>query len=179
LGLGHAVLCAKPVIQDEPFAVILADDLIDGKPSVMKQMVDVFAQHQCSILGVQDVPREHTKQYGIVGSVNLEPNVEKVNKIVEKPNPAAAPSTLAVVGRYILTPRIFHHIAKIWPGAGGEIQLTDGIAALMQEEQLLAFRFAGTRYDCGSKLGYLKAQIAYALKHEELSADFAEYLKTL
>jgi UTP--glucose-1-phosphate uridylyltransferase len=179
LGLGHAVLCAKPVIQDEPFAVILADDLIDGKPAVMKQMVDVFAQHQCSILGVQDVPREHTKQYGIVGSVNLEPNVEKVNKIVEKPNPAAAPSTLAVVGRYILTPRIFHHIAKIWPGAGGEIQLTDGIAALMQEEQLLAFRFAGTRYDCGSKLGYLKAQIAYGLKHEELSADFAEYLKTI
>ncbi len=179
LGLGHAVLCAKPVIQDEPFAVILADDLIDGKPSVMKQMVDVFAQHQCSILGVQDVPRAHTKQYGIVGSVNLEPNVEKVNKIVEKPNPDAAPSTLAVVGRYILTPRIFHHIAKIWPGAGGEIQLTDGIAALMQEEQLLAYRFSGTRYDCGSKLGYLKAQIAYGLKHEELSADLAEYLKSI
>jgi UTP--glucose-1-phosphate uridylyltransferase len=179
LGLGHAVLCAKPVIQNEPFAVILADDLIDGKPSVMKQMVDIFAKHQCSVLGVQDVPREHTKQYGIVGSVNLEANVEKVNKIVEKPHPSAAPSTLAVVGRYILTPRVFHHIAKIWPGAGGEIQLTDGIAALMQEEQLLAFRFAGTRYDCGSKIGYLKAQVAYGLKHEELSADFSQYLKSL
>lgn len=178
LGLGHAVLCAKPVIQDEPFAVILADDLIDGKPSVMKQMVDVFAQHQCSILGVQDVLRENTKQYGIVSGVNLEANVELVKKIVEKPNPEAAPSTLAVVGRYILTPGIFHHLAKIWPGAGGEIQLTDGIAALMQEEQLLAYRFSGTRYDCGSKLGYLKAQMAYGLKHEELNTDFAAYLKS-
>ena len=179
LGLGHAVLCAQPVIQNEPFAVILADDLIDNKPSVMKQMVDVFAKHQCSVLGVQDVPRAHTRQYGIVGSVNLEPNVEQVNKIVEKPNPEAAPSTLAVVGRYILTPQIFSHLANIWPGAGGEIQLTDGIAALMQEEQLLAYRFAGTRYDCGSKLGYLKAQVAYGLRHEELSAEFADYLKTV
>ena len=179
LGLGHAVLCSQPVIQDEPFAVILADDLIDAKPSAMKQMVDVFANHQCSILGVQDVPRAHTKQYGIVGSVNLEPNLEQVNQIVEKPNPEAAPSTLAVVGRYILTPKIFSHLAKVWPGAGGEIQLTDGIAALMQEEKLLAFRFAGERYDCGSKLGYLKAQVAYGLMHEELKADFADYLKAL
>ena len=179
LGLGHAVLCAKPVIQDEPFAVILADDLIDGKPAILKQMVDVFAKHQCSVLGVQDVPRAHTKQYGIVGSVNLEPNIEQVSKIVEKPNPEVAPSTLAVVGRYILTPRIFHHLENIWPGAGGEIQLTDGIATLMQEEKLLAYRFDGIRYDCGSKLGYLKAQVAYALKHEELSADFAEYLKSI
>ena len=179
LGLGHAVLCAQPLIQNEPFAVILADDLIDNKPSVMKQMVDVFAKHQCSVLGVQDVPRAHTRQYGIVGSVNLEPNVEQVNKIVEKPNPEAAPSTLAVVGRYILTPQIFSHLANIWPGAGGEIQLTDGIAALMQEEQLLAYRFAGTRYDCGSKLGYLKAQVAYGLRHEELSTEFADYLKTV
>jgi UTP--glucose-1-phosphate uridylyltransferase len=179
LGLGHAVLCAKPVIQDEPFAVILADDLIDGKLPVMKQMVEVFAQHQCSILGVQDVPREHTKQYGIVSSVNVAENVEQVKKIVEKPNPDAAPSTLAVVGRYILTPRIFDHLVKVWPGAGGEIQLTDGIAALLQEEQLLAYRFSGTRYDCGSKLGYLKAQVAFGLKHEELSSEFAAYLKTI
>jgi UTP--glucose-1-phosphate uridylyltransferase len=179
LGLGHAVLCARPVIQNEPFAVILADDLIDGKPAVMKQMVDVFAQHQCSILGVQDVPRAETKQYGIVSYVNLEPNVEQVNKIVEKPNPEAAPSTLAVVGRYILTPAIFSHLEKIWPGAGGEIQLTDGIASLLQEERLLAYRFNCQRYDCGSKLGYLKAQVAFALKHEELGADFASYLKTV
>jgi len=179
LGLGHAVLCAKPVIQDEPFAVLLADDLIDGEPPIVKQMVDVFAQHQCSILGVQDVPRAHTKQYGIVSSQNLEPNVEKVHGIVEKPKPEVAPSTLAVVGRYILTPRIFHHLENVAPGAGGEIQLTDGIAALMREETLLAYRYDGIRYDCGSKLGYLQAQVAFGLKHAELRAEFAEYLKTV
>ena len=178
LGLGHAVLCAKPVVQDEPFAVLLADDLIDGEPSVMKQMVEVFAQHQCSILGVQDVPRAHTRQYGIVSSSNIKPDVERVFGIVEKPLPEVAPSTLAVVGRYILTPRVFHHLENVKPGASGEIQLTDGIAALMEEEQLLAYRFAGTRYDCGSKLGYLKAQVAYGLKNAELGTDFADYLKT-
>ncbi len=179
LGLGHAVLCAKPVVQDEPFAVILADDLIDGEMPIVKQMVGVFEKHQCSILGVQDVPREHTKQYGIVSSTNLEPNVETVRGIVEKPKPEVAPSTLAVVGRYVLTPRIFHHLENVQPGAGGEIQLTDGIAALMQEEQLLAYRFNGTRYDCGSKLGYLQAQVAFGLKHEELRDGFAAYLKTV
>ena len=179
LGLGHAVLCAKPVVQDEPFAVILADDLIDGEVPIIKQMVDVFAQHQCSILGVQDVPRANTKQYGIVSSSNLAPGIEKVHGIVEKPKPADAPSTLAVVGRYILTPRIFHYLESVQPGAGGEIQLTDGIAALLQEEQLLAYRFNGIRYDCGSKLGYLQAQVAFGLKHEELRSEFAEYLKTI
>ncbi len=179
LGLGHAVLCAKPVIQDEPFAVILADDLIDGTPPIVKQMVDVFAKHQCSILGVQDVPRAHTKQYGIVSSTNLEMNVERVHGIVEKPKPEVAPSTLAVVGRYILTPRIFHHLESIQPGAGGEIQLTDGIAELIKEEQLLAYRFSGIRYDCGSKLGYLQAQVAFGLKHHELRQDFAAYLQTV
>ncbi len=179
LGLGHAVLCAKPVIQDEPFVVILADDLIDGVPPIVKQMVDVFAQYQCSILGVQEVPREHTKQYGIVSSSNLAPNVERVHGIVEKPKPEVAPSTLAVVGRYILTPRIFHYLENIQPGTGGEIQLTDGIEALMGEEQLLAYRFNGIRYDCGSKLGYLKAQVAYGLQHKDLRDEFAAYLKTL
>jgi UTP--glucose-1-phosphate uridylyltransferase len=179
LGLGHAVLCAKPVVHDEPFAVILADDLIDGEPPVMKQMVNVFEKHQCSILGVQDVPRESTKQYGIVSSTNLEPQVEQVHGIVEKPNPEVAPSTLGVVGRYILTSRIFHHLQEVHPGAGGEIQLTDGIAALMKEEQLLAYRFDGVRYDCGSKLGYLQAQVAYGLRHEELRDGFADYLKTV
>lgn len=179
LGLGHAVLCARPVVQDEPFAVILADDLIDGKPPIVRQMVEVFARHQCSILGVQDVPRAHTKQYGIVSSSNLEKDIEKVHGIVEKPNPEVAPSTLAVVGRYLLTPRIFHHLENIRPGSGGEIQLTDGIAELLKEEQLLAYRFHGTRYDCGSKLGYLQAQVAFGLKHEELRAGFAEYLKTV
>jgi UTP--glucose-1-phosphate uridylyltransferase len=179
LGLGHAVLCAQPVIQDEPFAVILADDLIDGDTAIMKQMVDVFARHQCSVLGVQDVPRSQTKQYGIVSATNIEPNIERVHGIVEKPKPEAAPSTLAVVGRYVLTSRIFHHLANIKPGAGGEIQLTDGIEALMHEETLLAYRFDGIRYDCGSKLGYLKAQVAFGLKHEELRGEFSEYLKTV
>jgi len=179
LGLGHAVLCAQPVVQDAPFAVILADDLIDGEIPIMKQMVDVFDRHHCSILGVQDVPREQTRQYGIVSSVNLEQDVEQVNGIVEKPKPEVAPSTLAVVGRYILTPRIFHHLEQVKPGAGGEIQLTDGIAALMQEEQLLAYRFKGVRYDCGSKLGYLQAQVAFGLKHPELQAEFAAYLATV
>lgn len=179
LGLGHAVLCAEPVVKDEPFAIILADDLIDGEPPIVKQMVDVFWKHRCSILGVQDVPREHTGSYGIVDASALEHNVEQVHAIVEKPKPGVAPSTLAVVGRYILTPRIFHHLSRVQKGAGGEIQLTDGIAALMTEERLLAYRFDGTRYDCGSKLGYLQAQVAFGLKHEELRDEFADYLKSL
>jgi len=179
LGLGHAVLCAQPVIQNEPFAVILADDLMDGEPAIMTQMVEVFEEHQCSLLGVQDVPRDQTRQYGIVSVTNLEANVEKVNAIVEKPKPEEAPSTLAVVGRYILTPRIFKHLKQVKPGAGGEIQLTDGIAALMNYESLLAYRFHGIRYDCGSKLGYLKAQIAFGLKHGELSDELSQYLKSL
>ena len=179
LGLGHAVLCAQPVIQDEPFAVILAEDLIDGETPIVKQMVDVFRQHQCSILGVQDVPRGQTRQYGIVGSVPLDAYLEQVNAIVEKPKPEDAPSTLAVVGRYILTPRIFHHLEKVQAGAGGEIQLTDGIAALMREEKMLACRFKGTRYDCGSKLGYLQATVALGLKHPEVRDEFAEYLNSL
>jgi UTP--glucose-1-phosphate uridylyltransferase len=179
LGLGHAVLCAKPVVQDEPFAVILADDLIDGEPPVITQMVEVFRQYQCSILGVQNVPRAQTGQYGIVSSVPLADNLEQVNGIVEKPRPENAPTTLGVVGRYILTPRIFHHLEKVRAGAGGEIQLTDGLAALMHEEKMLAYRFNGTRYDCGSKLGYLKAMVAMGLKHPEVSGEFAAYLNSL
>ena len=179
LGLGHAVLCAQPVVQNEPFAVILADDLMDGEMAIMKQMVDVFAHHQCSVLAVQDVPRSDTKQYGIVSSTNIEPQIEKIHSIVEKPKPEDAPSTLAVVGRYILTPRIFKHLKEIKPGAGGEIQLTDGIAALMMYESMLAYHFNGIRYDCGSKLGYLKAQVAFGLKHKDLHADFSAYLKEI
>lgn len=179
LGLGHAVLCAKPVIQDEPFAVILADDLVDGQPGIVKQMVDVFGKYQCSVLGVMDVPREQTRQYGIVSTNNLAPNVENVTGIVEKPMPEDAPSTLAVVGRYILTPGIFHHLENLQPGAGGEIQLTDGIASMMREEQLLAYRFSGIRYDCGDKLGYLKAIVALGLKRPEFREEFSEYLKSL
>ncbi|HEY0665175.1 MAG TPA: UTP--glucose-1-phosphate uridylyltransferase GalU [Gallionella sp.] len=179
LGLGHAVLCAQSVVNGEPFAVILADDLIDGEPSVTKQMVDVYEQHHCSILGVQEVPREQTRQYGIVASKPVSANLEEVSAIVEKPKPEDAPSTLAVVGRYILTPRIFHYLKQVQAGAGGEIQLTDGIAALMQEERMLAYRFQGTRYDCGSKLGYLKAKVALGLKHPEVGKQFADYLKGL
>ncbi|OGA37089.1 MAG: UTP--glucose-1-phosphate uridylyltransferase [Betaproteobacteria bacterium RIFCSPLOWO2_12_FULL_62_13b] len=177
LGLGHAVLCAEPVVKDEPFAVILADDLIDGEPAVLKQMADVYEQHHCSVLGVEEVPREHTRQYGIVKTDGGEPGV--VSAIVEKPQPENAPSTLAVVGRYILKPRIFHHLAKVQAGAGGEIQLTDGIAALLREEQVLAYRFKGKRYDCGSKLGYLQAMVEYGKKHPETGAAFAAYLKSL
>jgi len=179
LGLGHAVLCAQPVVQNEPFAVILADDLIAGDISVTKQMADVYQRNQCSVLGVEDVPPSQTGHYGIVSSSNVEQNVEQVHAIVEKPSPSDAPSTLAVVGRYVLTPRIFHHLAKLQAGAGGEIQLTDGISALLKEEKVLAYRFNGTRYDCGSKLGYLKATVAFGLKHPELNESFAAYLATI
>jgi UTP--glucose-1-phosphate uridylyltransferase len=179
LGLGHAVLCAKPVVGDQPFAVILADDLIDAKPPVMKQMVDVYRRERCSLLGVQQIARAETRQYGIVKPGRREGNLHPVLAIVEKPVAAKAPSLLGVVGRYILSPRIFHHLQTIKPGAGGEIQLTDGIAALLREERVLAHQFAGVRYDCGSKLGYLKANVAYGLKHPEVAREFARHLSTL
>jgi UTP--glucose-1-phosphate uridylyltransferase len=179
LGLGHAVMCAQPVLQEEPFAVILADDLCDGEPPIVKQMVDVFGQYQCSILGVQDVPREQTRQYGIVSSTPLSEDLEWVNGIVEKPQPEVAPTTLAVVGRYILTPGIFDHLKNVKPGAGGEIQLTDAIAALIADEKMLAYRFKGTRYDCGSKFGYLQASVAFGLKHPEVRDEFSAYLHSL
>jgi UTP--glucose-1-phosphate uridylyltransferase len=176
LGLGHAVLCAKPVIGNEPFAVLLADDLLDGQPPVIKQMVDVYDYYQCSVLGVQDVPRADTASYGIVATHNLAERIEQVHAMVEKPKPEQAPSTLAVVGRYILTPRIFHYLENVTPGSGGEIQLTDGIAALLTEQQVLAYRYDGTRYDCGSKLGYLQAMVEFGLRHPDVGSEFAEYL---
>jgi UTP--glucose-1-phosphate uridylyltransferase len=179
LGLGHAVLCAQPVIGDDPFAVILADDLIDGKPPVMKQMVDVYREKRCSLLGVQKVARADTRQYGIVKPGRCSGKLYAVESIVEKPKPEKAPSTLGVVGRYILTPRIFHHLQRVQAGAGGEIQLTDGIAALISEEPLFAYQFDGIRYDCGSKLGYLKANVAYGLKHPETGRAFSSYIKSL
>ncbi|MFJ2988432.1 UTP--glucose-1-phosphate uridylyltransferase GalU [Collimonas sp. NPDC087041] len=180
LGLGHAVLCARPVVGNDPFAVLLADDFMDvapGQKPVLAQMTDIFATEQSSMLAVQDVPRADTKQYGIVSIDPYKPNLEKVNSIVEKPQPDQAPSTLAVVGRYVLTNGIFDHLEGLGKGAGGEIQLTDGIAALMQHERVLAYRYAGQRYDCGSKLGYLKATLEMGLKHPETGAEFAEYLK--
>ena len=178
LGLGHAVLCAKPVINDEPFAVILADDLIDAEPPVMRQMTEVFAREGRSVLGVQEVPRTQTASYGIVRSTRVDDRLESVEAIVEKPQPEAAPSTLAVIGRYVLTPRIFHHLGRVQPGAGGEIQLTDAIASLLGEERVLAYRFRGTRYDCGSKLGYLQATVALGRKHAEVGRAFGEWLAT-
>ncbi|MDO9449239.1 MAG: UTP--glucose-1-phosphate uridylyltransferase GalU [Rugosibacter sp.] len=179
LGLGHAVLCARPVVGDEPFAVLLADDLLDGDIPVMKQMVDTYNYYKTSVIGVQDVPRADTKSYGIVDAKPLTESVEQVSRIVEKPSPEEAPSTLAVVGRYVLTPRIFHHLTRIGKGSGGEIQLTDGIAALLAEEQVLAYRYQGTRYDCGSKIGYLEATIAFALRHPDVGTEFAALLQRM
>jgi UTP--glucose-1-phosphate uridylyltransferase len=179
LGLGHAVLCARPVVGDEPFAVILADDLIEGDPPTLRQMADVFEREQCSVLGVQEIPREHSDQYGMVRVEPIAAAIDRVRGIVEKPSPHAAPSNLAVVGRYILTPRIFHFLEEVRPGAGGEIQLTDAIAALLAEEKVVAYRFHGTRYDCGSKLGYLQATVAYGRKHPEVGEAFGRFLDTL
>ena len=179
LGLGHAVLCAQPVIDREPFAVLLADDLLDGNPPVMRQMTDLYEYYQSSILGVLEVPRSETKSYGIVKARALTERIEQIEAIIEKPAPEDAPSTLGVVGRYILTPRIFHHLQRVTPGSGGEIQLTDAIAALLQEEQVLAYRYQGARYDCGSKLGYLQATVEFGRRHPETGQAFSHYLNSL
>jgi UTP--glucose-1-phosphate uridylyltransferase len=176
LGLGHAVLCAQPVVGNEPFAVLLADDLIDAQPAVSAQMARHFAAEGCSILGVMEVPRAQTASYGIVSTERPGAELSPIRAMVEKPKPDAAPSTLAVVGRYVLTPRIFDKLAALQPGSGGEIQLTDGIAALLHEERVMAYRFAGRRFDCGSKLGYLQATVELGLKHPEVGAGFARYL---
>jgi len=176
LGLGHAVLCAQPVVGNEPFAVLLADDLIDAQPSVTAQMARHFAAEGCSILGVMEVPRAQTASYGIVSTERPGAELSPIRAIVEKPKPDAAPSTLAVVGRYVLTPRIFDKLAALQPGSGGEIQLTDGIAALLHEERVMAYRFSGRRYDCGTKLGYLEATLELGLKHAEVGEAFARYL---
>ncbi len=180
LGLGHAVLCAKPVVGDEPFAVILADDLIDGHGTgVMKQMVEQYQKNQCSVIGVEEVPHEETDKYGIVSTAEGSGDLAPITNIIEKPKPVQAPSNLAVVGRYLLTPRIFELLEKTKSGSGGEIQLTDAIANLLEYEKILAYRFKGKRYDCGSKLGYLQATVEHALKHPELKEAFKNYMKGL
>ncbi|HEY4341039.1 MAG TPA: UTP--glucose-1-phosphate uridylyltransferase GalU [Steroidobacteraceae bacterium] len=177
LGLGHAVLCAQPAVGAEPFFVHLADDLIRGNPrSCLEQMAEVYAAKRASVLGVEQVPHRDTEKYGIVEIEADKSSTGRVRSIVEKPKPSEAPSNLAVVGRYVLTASIFEHLARIGRGAGGEIQLTDGIAALMGEEAVYAYRFTGKRYDCGSKLGYLQATVEYALGHPSLGADFRKYL---
>jgi UTP--glucose-1-phosphate uridylyltransferase len=177
LGLGHAVMCAHHLVGDEPFAVILADDLIDAPTPVMKQMVQVHAKHGGSVIAVQDVPREDTASYGIVSADKVAPGISKLHGIVEKPKPEEAPSTLGVVGRYILSPRIFHYLENLRRGAGGEIQLTDAIGRLLREENVFGYEFSGQRYDCGSKLGYLQATVNFALKHPELAGDFRQFLE--
>jgi len=182
LGLGHAVLCARPVVGDEPFAVLLADDFMDvkeGSPTVMQQMVDVYSREGSSMVAVLDVDRQQTSQYGIVSVSPYQERLERVLGIVEKPAPEAAPSTLAVVGRYILNGSIFSYLANLGKGSGGEIQLTDGISEMMKHEPVLAYHYHGRRYDCGSKLGYLKATVAIGLKHPEVKEGFADYIDEL
>jgi len=180
LGLGHAVLCARPVVGSAPFMVHLADDLIDAEVPCLKQMAEVFAEHGGSVIGVQNVPKQDTDKYGIVSLEHaMQARVGKMSHIVEKPKPDKASSTLAVVGRYLLSGSIFQDLAKIGKGTGGEIQLTDGIARLMQREPVYAFEFEGKRYDCGSKLGYLQATVEYGLRHTSLGGEFAAYLKGL
>ncbi len=181
LGLGHAVLCAEPIVGDEPFAVILADDMIAPKNGTtgLGEMVEVYNYHGCSVLGSERVPEDQTQKYGVVAAEASGERLWHVNGIVEKPAPEDAPSNIAVVGRYILTPHIFSKLAKTPRGAGGEIQLTDAIAQLLTEERVLAYEFEGKRYDCGDKLGYLVATVEYALKHPELKDGFADYLRNL
>lgn len=179
LGLGHAVLCAKSVVGDEPFAVILADDLVDATVPAMKQMTELYDKTGVSVLGVEDVLPSETASYGIVDTGGVRGDACEVKSIVEKPKPEDAPSTLAVVGRYVLTPKIFELLEKVEPGKGGEIQLTDAISALLAYEKVLAYRFEGKRYDCGSKLGYMKANVEFALKHAEIGEEFSQYLKQL
>ena len=176
LGLGHAVWCAKPVVGNEPFFVHLADDLIDGPTPCLRQMAAVHAERGGSVLGVETVPRSETDKYGIVATDSREGRVSLVKQIVEKPRPQNAPSTLAVVGRYLLSPTIFAKLEQTGRGAGGEIQLTDAIADLLADEPVYAYEFEGRRYDCGSKLGYLQATVEYGLKHEALGEKFSEYL---
>ncbi len=180
LGLGHAVLCAKPAIGDEPFAVILADDLVqDGTRGCTKQLVDVFDKEAKSVIAVEHINPHDTDKYGIVEIEALSENTGNMISIVEKPKPEDAPSNLAVIGRYILTPAIFTHLEKLGKGAGGEIQLTDAIAQLLTQQAVLTYEFEGRRYDCGSKLGYLIANVEHGLLHEELKQDFLAYLKSI
>lgn len=176
LGLGHAVLCARPVVGNQPFFIHLADDLIDAPVACLKQMADVFAEHQASVLGVETVPLEETNKYGIVATSDKAGRLSRIRQIVEKPRPQNAPSNLAVVGRYLLTGKIFDKLEKTGRGAGGEIQLTDAIADLLADETVYAYEFDGKRYDCGSKIGYLQATVEYGLKHEQLGAQFRAYL---
>ena len=176
LGLGHAVLVAQPVVGEDPFAVILADDLMDSQPPAIARMAEIFAREQCSLLGVEEVPRDATASYGIVTIDKMQGDTARIHSIVEKPKPKDAPSNLAVIGRYVLSNRIFEMLGRVTPGAGGEIQLTDGISALLAQERALAVRLPGRRFDCGSKLGYLQATVEFGVRHPEIGPEFTKYL---
>jgi UTP--glucose-1-phosphate uridylyltransferase len=179
LGLGHAVLCAQRLVKDEPFAVILADDLLDGTVPVMRQMTELHAHYGSSIIGVEPIDLAQSRSYGIVAGKPIDNHLLKLSGIVEKPSPDNAPSNMGVVGRYILTPSIFNHLQNLRAGAGGELQLTDAIASLLAEENVLAYEFDGKRYDCGSKQGYLQATVQFALKHPEVRDEFRTFLRGL
>ncbi|MBN3791106.1 MULTISPECIES: UTP--glucose-1-phosphate uridylyltransferase GalU [unclassified Burkholderia] len=178
LGLGHAVLCAEKLVHGEPFAVILADDLLHGEQPVLKQLVDVFNHYHSSVIGVETIAREDSRSYGVIEGREWEEDIIKLSGIIEKPAPEDAPSNLGVVGRYVFMPTLFDHLRKIKPGAGGELQLTDAVQSLLAHEQVLAYRYFGTRFDCGSKIGYLKATVELALQHPEVSREFEAYLRT-
>lgn len=179
LGLGHAVLCAEPIVGDEPFAVILADDLIDDNTGqgAIGQMISEYDQQVASIVGVERVPKDQTHRYGVVSSEGVSERLSRINGMVEKPDPSEAPSNLGVVGRYILNPGILKKLRQTRPDSGGEIQLTDAIRSLMEDEPVFAYEFEGTRYDCGNKLGYLQANVEYGLKHPEFGDEFAAYIR--
>ena len=179
LGLGHAVLQAKTIINDEPFAVLLADDLTDANTPVLKQLIIQHEKEQASVIAIEDIPKEKTLQYGIVDVSGSKNNLYKINSIVEKPQPKDAPSTLGVIGRYVFNPEIFDCLEKIKPGKGGEIQLTDAIQMLLGQQSIFAYQFEGKRYDCGDKLGFMKANIEFSKKHPEIGKEFIEFLKSI
>ncbi len=179
LGLGHAVLCAERLVGDEPFAILLADDLLDAEVPVMKQMVDLHAHYGCSLVGVESIAPEQSRSYGVVAGSSFAPGLMKLHGIVEKPKAEDAPSNMGVVGRYVMNASIFRHLREMPPGAGGEIQLTDGIARLLKQEAVMSWCFDGKRYDCGSKQGYLQATVEFALRHPEVREEFRAYLEGL
>ncbi|MDU0810384.1 MAG: UTP--glucose-1-phosphate uridylyltransferase GalU [Burkholderia sp.] len=176
LGLGHAILCAEKLIANNPFAVVLTDNLLDAAPPVIKQMIEAFNNYQKSVIGIDEIPLSDTNSYGIIEGKELENSIFKVTNIFEKPKPSLAKSNLGIIGRYILTPRVFKHLSALKPGLNNELQLTDAIQSLLLDENIIAYKYKGTRYDCGSKIGYLKATVEFALRHKEVGTDFQSYL---
>ncbi|NLD46746.1 MAG: UTP--glucose-1-phosphate uridylyltransferase GalU [Clostridiaceae bacterium] len=178
-GLGHAIYCAKSFIGNEPFAVLLGDDIVDSEVPCLKQMIDIYNEYKTTVLGVQPVPEEEVSKYGIVSCKSVDNRVYKVKDLVEKPDKSSAPSNIAILGRYIITPQIFEHLENVKPGKGGEIQLTDALKSLIAHEAMYAYDFVGKRYDVGNKLGFLQATVEFALNREDLKTEFRDYLKSL